>query len=330
MDRALIIGGTRFIGRHLVTELLANGYEVALFNRGRHPNPFADHDDVSHIKGDRQSGAAIAEAAEQFEPDLVFDTVAYYPGEVELAIRWLDGIEGFDLGGYVYISSGDAYGVDEIPKREGVTPLEPCSDEQAVDDSRASYGPRKAEGDRKVFEAATHGVRAMSVRPTIVYGSHDYTGRFEYWVERVRNHDRILVPGDGTNIHHIVAVENVARALRVVGEEGEAGEVYNVGDRRVLTLGETIETIAEVLDRDVELVTTSARELAAGGLELTDFPLYNPDVHILSTEKLSRLGWDPLSPREAFENAIEGPVEPERDPGPDRNKEEHVFETLDL
>jgi 2'-hydroxyisoflavone reductase len=328
MDRALIIGGTRFIGRHLVHELLDNDYEVTLLNRGQHPNPFADHDDVTHITGDRQSGAAIAEAAAQTEAQAVFDTVAYYPGEVEQATRWLGNIDGHDIESYVYISSGDSYGVDEIPKREDETPLEPCSDDQAVDDSPETYGARKAEGDRQVFEAADHGVPAMSVRPTIVYGSHDYTGRFEYWVDRVRNSDRVLVPGDGTNIHHLVAVENVVRGLRTVAEEGEPGEAYNVADRRVLTLGEVVETIASILDEDVELVTTSPRELGDGGLDPADFPLYNPNPHILSTEKLADIGWDPLSPRAAFENAIEGPVDPERDPGPERGVEERVIERL--
>jgi nucleoside-diphosphate-sugar epimerase len=330
MDRALVIGGTRFIGRHLVEELLAHDYEVTLFNRGKHPNPFTDNEGVHRVKGDRTSWVAVAEAAREAEAQAVFDTVAYYPGEVEQTTRALSNIEGHDIESYVYISSGDAYGVDEIPKREGETPLRPCSDEQAVDDSAETYGPRKAEGDRQVFTAAEHGFPAMSVRPTIVYGSHDYTGRFEYWVDRVREHDRVLVPGDGTNIHHIVAVENVVRALRTVAEEGEAGEVYNVGDRRVLTLGETIETIAEILNEDVELVTASARELAQGDIDPTAFPLYNPNPHILSTEKLSALGWEPLDPRSAFENAIEGSVEPERDPGPPREDEQRVFEELGL
>jgi nucleoside-diphosphate-sugar epimerase len=324
MERALIIGGTRFIGRHLVRELLDADYGVTLFNRGRHDNPFADHDDVSHVKGDRQSSAALDEACEEVQPDLVVDCVAYYPGEVEMATRVFS-----DVDAYVYISSGSAYGVDEIPKREGETPLEPCTDEQAIDESHETYGARKAEGDRKVFEAAENGVRAMSVRPTIVYGSHDYTGRFNYWVERVREHDRILVPGDGTNIHHVVAVENVVRAIRTVAENGEAGELYNVGDRRVLPLGELIETIAGILKRDVELVTTSERELARGDLAMTDFPLYNPDLHILSTEKLASIGWEPLSPRSAFENAIEGPIDPERNPGPDREAEERLLDALD-
>lgn len=324
MSDALIIGGTRFIGRHLVHELLDGGYDVTVLNRGHHENPFDDHDRVGHYKGDRTSGAVLDDAATELEPSIVLDCVAYYPGEVELATRAFS-----DVDAYVYVSSGAVYGPDVIPKREDETPLEPCSDEQAVDESHETYGPRKAEGDRRVFAAAENGVNAMSVRPTIVYGSHDYTGRFEYWVEQVRHHDRICIPGDGTNIHQLVAVENVAKAIRTVAEQGTPGEAYNVGDRRILTLGELVETIADILERDVEIVPMSARELERGDIEPTDFPLYNPNPHILETAKLSSIGWDPLGPREAMERAIEGPVEPERDPGPDREDLEAVLAELD-
>jgi 2'-hydroxyisoflavone reductase len=323
MADALIIGGTRFIGRHLVTELLDSGYDVTLFNRGNHENPFADRDQVHQITGDRTSGAMLEEANETVEPSIVVDCVAYYPGEVRMATKAFS-----DVDAYVFISSGSAYAPNTIPKREDETPLEPCTDEQAVDDSHETYGARKAEGDRAVFEAAEAGVRAMSVRPTIVYGAHDYTGRYEYWVDRIRNLDRILVPGDGTNIHHLVAVENVASAIRIVAEEGEPGEAYNVGDRTVLTLGDLLETTADVLDRDVEFVTAGPRELADGDLDPTEFPLYNPNPHILSTEKLARLGWEPLTPTEAIELAVEGPVEPERDPSPDRAATERLLDTL--
>lgn len=325
MQRALVIGGTRFIGRHLVGRLLANEYDVALFNRGNHENPFADREDVSHIAGDRKSSAALDEAREAFEPDIVIDCVAYYPGEVEMATRVFS-----DVDAYVFISSGSSYGPDRIPKREDETPLEPCSDEQAVDDSHESYGARKAEGDRTVFEAAENGVEAMAVRPTIVYGPYDYTGRFAYWVDRVREHDRVLVPGDGTNIHHLVSVENVARAVVTVAEEGNAGEAYNVADRQVLTLGDLLDSIADAVGTSVEQVYASPRELVdSGGLSPSEFPLYNPNPHILSTAKLASLDWDPLPVETAIEQAVEDPAEPERDPGPDRSETEAILSGLE-
>lgn len=323
MDRALIIGGTRFIGRHLVEEFLDADYEVTLFNRGKHENPFADTENVSHFKGDRTSGASLDEANETVEPDVVVDCVAYYPGEVRMATKSFSDVEA-----YVFISSGAVYEPDVIPKREDETPLEPCTDEQAVDDSGETYGARKAEGDRAVFEAAENGVRAMSVRPTIVYGPHDYTGRFQYWIDRIETHDRVLVPGDGTNIHHLVSVYNTVRAIRTVAENGAAGEAYNAGDRTVLPLGRLLEVTSDALGSETEFVTANDRELAAGGLSSTDFPLYNPDIHILSTEKLHDIGWEPLDHETAIQRTVDATTVPERDPGPSREAEEEVLDSL--
>lgn len=323
MDTALIIGGTRFIGRHLTEELLDSGYDVTLFNRGTRENPYANYDDVSQYTGDRTSGAALKDATEAVEPELVVDCVAYYPGEVEMAVDVFADVEA-----YVYISSGAAYEPETIPKREDETALRPCSEEEAVDDSHETYGARKAEGDRIVFQAAEEGVNAMSVRPTIAYGPYDYTGRYKYWVDRIKSYDRVLVPGDGTNIHHLVSVYNTVRAIRQVGEHGVPGEAYNAGDHTVLTLEELLDTTAEAVDADPDFVTVNDRELAAGDLESPDFPLYNPNVHVLSTEKLKAIGWEPVTPAESIERSVGWDGETDRDPGPDREQEEQVLGSL--
>jgi len=86
-------------------------------------------------------------------------------------------------------SSGVAYGRGD-PLREGETPLHECTLEQATDDSFETYGNRKAEGDRAVFAAAEDGVRAMAVRPPIVYGPHDHTERLDWWIDRVNARPR--------------------------------------------------------------------------------------------------------------------------------------------
>jgi nucleoside-diphosphate-sugar epimerase len=323
---ALLVGGTRFIGRHTVREFLDHGYDVTLFNRGNHDNPFADTEGVDHLAGDRTDDGDLADAAAT-DPDVVVDCVAYHPRDVRAATRAFA-----DADAYVYVSSGAAYGVDEIPKREGETPLCECSEDQATDDSHETYGPRKAEGDRAVFTAAADGVAAMSVRPTVVYGPHDYTRRLDYWIQRVANYDRVLVPGDGTNLWHLVAVENVARAIRTVAEEGTPGEAYNVGDWKLRTLDGLVETVADALDTDVEVVTAGERELAAGGIDPTDVPLYRSTPHVLDTHKLRSIGWEPVDARAAIAEAVD--ASPERDAdaaqeGPDRAAEERVLGVLE-
>ena len=241
MSHLFCIGGTRFVGRHAVTEFLEHGYEVTLFNRGTHDNPFADDDRVSHVEGDRTNEGELRLAVERADPDVVVDTVAYFPRDVRVATEVCGDV---DVDAYVYVSSGASYRAEEIPKREDETALNECTTEQATEDSAASYGPRKAEGDRAVFAAAERGVNAMVVRPPVVYGPYDYTERFDYWIDRVLNHDRIVVPGDGTNLWQKVYVEDVASALRIAAEEGDPGEAYNVGDEDAPTLGEWIARIA--------------------------------------------------------------------------------------
>ncbi|MFC4405668.1 NAD-dependent epimerase/dehydratase family protein [Haloarchaeobius iranensis] len=327
METALIIGGTRFIGRHTVAEFLDHGYEVTVFNRGTHDNPFADDDRASHVQGDRTDDAELAGAAREVEPDVVVDCVAYYPRDVRTACRIFD-----DVDAYVYISSGSAYGAEVMPKREDETALCDCTEEQATDDSSESYGPRKAEGDRAIFAAAEDGVNAMAVRPCIVYGPHDYTERLDFWIDRVRNHDRVVVPGDGTNVWHRAYVEDVASALRVVAEAGEPGEAYNVGDRRLVTLEEMVELVADALDADVEVVHASERELAIGDLSLDDYVLYRDYPHVLDTNKLAALGWESTPVDEAMQAAADDHLASDRDGSehdPGRENEERVLGVLD-
>ena len=326
-DHALVIGGTRFIGRHTVEAFLDAGYDVTIFNRGNHDNPFAENDRVVHVEGDRTNEAELRRAGLDIDPDVVVDCVAYYPRDVHTATD----IFG-DVDAYVYISSGAASGDEPIPKREDATALCDCSTEQAVDASMDSYGPRKAEGDRAVFAAADRGVNAMAVRPPVVYGPHDYTERFNYWIDRVENHDRVVVPGDGTNLWHLVYVKDVASALRTVAEAGEAGEVYNVGDGHAPVLDEWVELLADTCETSVETVHASERELGAVGLSTADFPIYREYPHLLETSKLRSLGWESTPHEKALAETVADYRDSDRtgrDNGPDRETEARLLDVLE-
>lgn len=332
--RVLFVGGTRFIGRHAVEEFREAGYDVTAMSRGTHEFPFPERDGgtageeagaVTHVRGDRTNRADLERARDAAEPDVVIDMVAMHPGEVRTAT------EVFADARYVYVSSGSAYDARDVPMREGATPLHPCDPEQEDEDSVETYGPRKAEGDRAVFAAAEDGVEAMSVRPMLVYGPHDYTERFGYWVNRVAEYDRVLVPGDGGSLLHRAYVEDVASGLRTVSEDGEPGEAYNAADRTTFSLERSLELVAEALDTHVEVVHASARELAAFDVEPTDFPLYTPQPKLVSTDKLAALGWESTPPAEAVARTAEdhvaaGVTGPED--ALDRGTEERVLDAL--
>jgi len=326
MPSALTIGGTRFIGRHTVAQLLAHDYDVTTVTRGQSEDPFADEERVANVQGDRDDRETLERARREADPDVVIDLCAYFPRQVRTAI---DVFAGCDA--YVYVSSGSAYDADAVPMREDETPLHDCTPEQADDESMETYGPRKAEGDRAVFAAAADGVNAMSVRPMLVYGPYDYTERYAYWVDRVAEYDRVLVPGDGGSLLHRAYVGDVARALRVVAEAGEPGEAYNVADRDAMTLDRSLTLAADTLDTEVELVHAGEHDLARADLSPDEFVLYTPSPALVSTGKLHALGWDStpvdVAVRETARSHRErGLTGAEYDPG--RERETRVLDAL--
>lgn len=324
MTRALVVGGTRFIGRHTVPELTAHDYDVTIFTRGNRDNPFTEDPAVEHVIGDRREPAELQAVRDDVDPDVVIDCVAYFPRDVREATDVFS-----DADAYVYVSSGAAYGAERVPKREDETPLAACSSEQATTDARETYGPRKAEGDREVFRAAEGGVRAMSVRPTVVYGPYDYTERFAYWVDRVESFGRVVIPSDGLSLWQMAFVEDVASSLRIVAERGSAGEAYNVGDEHAPTLGGWLDLLADACETTVEQVGVSQRELATEGLDPGDFPLYRSPPHLLSTAKLRGLGWESTPHAEALSATVEEHLRNDRtgrEYGPDRTVTERLLE----
>jgi nucleoside-diphosphate-sugar epimerase len=172
----------------------------------------------------------------------------------------------------------------------------------------------------------------MAVRPMLVYGPHDYTERFDYWIDRVDTHDRIVVPGDGAALWQLAYVKDVARALRIVAERGTAGEAYNVGDTHAPVLGEWIDLLAEACDTDVETVFASERELGTVGLSAAAFPLYRGYPHLLDTTKLRSLGWEATPHAEAVPAAVEAHRRSDRtgrENGPDRETETRLLDILE-
>lgn len=352
MSTALVIGGTGFIGRHTVENLVDHEYDVVSMSRSSPEFPFSQPDAVTHLIGDRTNESTLTEIAYRHEPDVVIDCAAFYPADVQHAVDLFA-----DANAYVYVSSGGVYRVQEIPKRENDTPLLECSTEEATDDTMASYGARKAEGDRIARAAADRGIAAMSARPCVLYGpqfvdSQDFEPTdatpvwidgmpvnqtlHDYWIERVDHFDRIVVPGDGTAIWHRAYVEDVADALRTTAERGEPGAAYNVGDQRVCTLADVIELIADVLGTSVDIVSASHRELAEADLSPSDFILYHHPMtgypHVLETCKIRALGWESTPVAQAMTRTVEeriNHIRSRRDSAPNRGAEERLLAALE-
>lgn len=344
--RALVIGGTGFLGRHVIDNLLQREYSVVSLSRNPPHVPIKHPRLIDYVTGDRNNECKLNRIAKKFKPSIVIDCAVFHPDDAATAVRAFA-----EVNSYVLVSSGGVYKSPHVPKREEATPLHGYSKELHDNDDRQSYPARKAECDRIVRGATHNDCRMMVVRPCLLYGpespqlantasSGAVPSRVEdmavnqtlhdYWIDRVNSHDAILMPGDGNAIWHRAYVEDVAEALRIVAEKGEAGEAYNMGDSAVCTIEDVVEQIAEVLQTEIDFVHVDPRDLSEFDLAPSEFPLFPAGgyPHILDTCKIRKVGYESTPPKEAIEKTVqdrlgylaENPIE-----SPDRDIEEQLI-----
>lgn len=246
----LILGGTGFLGPHLVEAALARGYQVTLFNRGRtNPGLFPT---LEKLRGNRD-GDLKALHGRKF--DAVIDTSGYVPRIVRASAELLAPA----VKQYVFISSISVYanfakkGVDESHTLAKLT--EPGSEEV-----RKHYGPLKALCEQAA-EKAMPG-RVTNIRPGLIVGPRDPTDRFTYWPVRIKRGGEVLAPGDGKTPTQYIDVRDLAEwTIRMV-QTSSAG-VYNaVGPQQPLTMASLLEACKRTSSSDAKLTWVDAKFLA--------------------------------------------------------------------
>jgi 2'-hydroxyisoflavone reductase len=181
--RILVIGGGVFLGAAVVDSALTRGHEITVFNRGRARSDWPAG--VEAIVGDRASDLARLHGRPF---DAVIDVCGYVPADLRASTAALASCRR-----YCFVSSVSAYAsFAHAPVRES-DPLA-ASDGIAEDDRDLArhYGPQKAACERVVM--AAFGERALIVRPGLIVGPRDPTGRFSYWPWRALAGGEILVP----------------------------------------------------------------------------------------------------------------------------------------
>jgi len=234
--RVLILGGTKFLGRHLVDSALGRGHQVTTFTRGTHDDVLPSA--VERLTGDRD-GDMNALAGQSW--DAVIDTSGYIPRVVGASARLLAEQAGF----YIFVSSISVYkdwpGVSAIDESYAVSTLEDPSVEEV---NGETYGPLKALCEREV-KAAFAG-RCAIVRPGLIVGPYDPTNRFTYWPDRVARGGEILAPGRPESLTQIIDARDLADWLVTLAERHTAGIFNATGPDHPLTMVSALETMRGV------------------------------------------------------------------------------------
>ena len=254
--KILIIGGTRFVGRHLVETALAHGHTLTLFNRGQ-SNP-ALFPDIEHISGDR---AHDLERLRGRAWDVVIDTCGYVPRIVRASAQALVGA----VDRYVFISTVSVYAEDNPRGMDENAPLAQLQDETVEEVTGETYGGLKVLCEKAVQQAYVD--RALIVRPGLIVGPHDPTDRFTYWPWRIAQGGEVLAPGNPDQPQQIIDVRDLAAWLVRLVEEQRTGIFNGVGPGYALTTRQMLETGVAACNAQAQLTWVSEEFLLQAGVQ---------------------------------------------------------------
>jgi 2'-hydroxyisoflavone reductase len=257
----LILGGTRFVGRHIAEAMIAAGHRLTVFTRGTSPDALPDF--VERLHGDRSEGLAALEPLRVREWDACVDVCGYTPSQVRPSAELLAD----RVGRYVFVSTASVYAEGAVrPVREDAPRQRPAAEEVTQVDME-SYGPLKVTCEDIV--TGIYGARATLIRPQIVVGPYDNSGRYSYWVHRAKQGGPMLVPGNGSDHVQVIDARDQAKFVVRTIEEGIGGAFNTAGPS--FTWAEFVGLLGVT-----EPVWVPASELEAAGA-IEELPLFVPD-----------------------------------------------------
>lgn len=265
--KLLILGGTIFLGRHIVETALQCGHTVTLFNRGqRNAELFPQ---LEKLRGDRRAENGL-DALKGHTWDAVIDTCGYIPREVRASARLLaDATER-----YIFISTESVYANFQQAGIDETYATSTLADETVEEVTGETYGPLKVLCEREA-EAALPG-RALLIRPGLIVGPHDPTDRFTYWPARVARGGEILTPQHAGYAVQFIDVRDLAAWTVSMAEQKQTG-VFNA-DGPTLTLGEVLQTSQAQSQSAAQFVRVTEEFLAQNNVApWSHMPLWIPE-----------------------------------------------------
>lgn len=267
--RILILGGSRFLGRAFVTEALAAGHQVTVFNRGK-SGP--DLPGVQAVRGNRENPADLERLAGLGPWDAVVDTSGYVPKIVGSSARALAGA----ADAYLFTSSISAFR-DYPAQAVGYgSALFDCP----PDATEGEYGELKAGCERAVREAFPG--RVLVHYPGLILGPHETVGRLTWWLTRIAKGGDVLAPGDPARRMQLIDARDIARfglhRLATAPSESEPDDAYLLtSETGHTTFGDWLEACVRETGSDARLVWASDELLLEHEVAIwTGLPLWSP------------------------------------------------------
>jgi 2'-hydroxyisoflavone reductase len=276
--KLLILGGTKFLGRHIAEMALARGDEVTLLHRGQTGATLFPQ--ARHLLADRNTGLAQALAdAGTMQWDAAIDTSAYFPRQARLAAEALSD----RVGRYVFISSISVYSDMSAPSTDesAATAVLPDPSVEAI--TGETYGGLKRLCEQAAEQA--FGSRCLIARPGLIVGPFDPTGRFTWWLQRIaqagvvgseRSQD-VLAPGLPSAPVQFIDARDLAAWLLSNVDAQHSGIFNLTGPSAALTMGEYLQSCCDVLNPGARLCWADENWLLEEGVKpWSELPVWLP------------------------------------------------------
>jgi 2'-hydroxyisoflavone reductase len=276
--KLLVLGGTRFLGRHLAELALARGDRVTLVHRGRSTQGLFP--EAEHRLGDRDTELPALLAGTQ-RWDAVIDTSAYLPRQVRAAAAVLAG----RVGHYQLVSSISVYAGHPAAGNDEDSPRTVLADPEVQIVDGQTYGGLKALCEDAAI-AGFGNALTLIVRPGLIVGPFDPTGRFSWWVQRLQRGGVVLAPGDPAAPVQFIDARDLAAWMLKQADAGSTGAFNLTGPTAALTMGAFLDTARQSLQPAAQLKwIDEATLLAAGVAPWSDLPVWlsTPDLGLHRT-----------------------------------------------
>lgn len=262
----LILGGTKFLGRHLVEESIKRGHEVSIFTRGK-TNPDL-YPDIEKLVGDRDGDLTSIKGRNW---DAVIDTSGYVPRIVKDSASILASA----CSVYTYISSISVYKDFSIKDLTEESELATLEDEEIEEVTGETYGALKALCEAEVKK--TFPDRHLIIRPGLIVGPYDNTDRFTYWPVRVGFGGEVLAPGDIKTPVQFIDVRDLASFVIQQLENKSIGTYQVTGPKETLSMGGFLRVCQEAVNPKSHFIWVGEKFLDEHGVKFwSDLPLYIP------------------------------------------------------
>lgn len=261
----LILGGTVFLGRHLVKSAKDRNHNITLFTRGmRNPEIFPE---VEKLRGDRH-GNLDSLKGRKF--DAVIDTSGHIPADVKNSAELLR-----ESGQYIFISSISAYkdfstnGIDESYDTLKVT------NGNVSEMTMENYGALKVLCEEEVSKVFKE--RALNIRPGLIVGEFDWSDRFTYWIHRVDKGGEVAAP-ESKHFHtQFIDARDLADWIITCAENKTSGLYNATGPGYGLTFEKFLNECKNVTNSDAEIVWMDEKFLLDQNVApWTELPMWVP------------------------------------------------------